>query len=117
MARFAMIAGLLFLAACSAPTPAPTAQEIIARAATLAPSDARLADLYAQSCQACHAHAESGAPLTGDVAAWKPRLAKGKPTLLQNVVGGIGGMPAGGQCFACSAADHEALILFMSTGT
>lgn len=116
MKRIALLAALGWLAACGPSAPAPSPAEIVARAATLTPSDARLAGLYTQSCQACHAHADTGAPLVGDVAAWKPRLAKGMPTLLQNVVSGVGGMPAGGQCFACSAADHEALIKFMSTG-
>ncbi len=116
MTRIALLVALGWLAACGAPAPAFTVQEIIARAPMLAPSDARLAGLYAQSCQACHAHADAGAPLVGDAAAWKPRLAKGMPTLLQNVVGGVGGMPAGGQCFACTAGDYEALITFMSTG-
>ena len=57
---------------------------------------------------------DSGAPLTGVTAQWKPRLDKGMPVLLRNVVEGVNGMPAGGQCFACTTDDYEALIRFMS---
>ena len=115
MRRRAIMAGFMFLAAACG-QPAPTPRQVLARAGTLLPSDARLAGLYTQSCQACHARADAGAPLAGDVTAWKPRLAKGKAALLQSVVSGVGGMPAGGQCFSCTAADYEALIAFMSTG-
>jgi cytochrome c5 len=34
--------------------------------------------------------------------------------LLKSTVGGLGGLPPGGQCFACSAGDYEALIRFMA---
>ncbi len=50
----------------------------------------------------------------GDHAAWEPRWAKGVPALLKSTVGGLGGMPAGGQCFACSQADYEGLIRFLA---
>ena len=63
----------LALGAC---TPAATSKEnpavIARRAAALAPPDARLADLYAHACKACHAAPASGAPLAGDEAG--PRL-------------------------------------------
>jgi cytochrome c5 len=80
----------------------------------MTPSDARLAGLYGQSCKQCHTLADSGAPLAGDRKAWEPRWAKGMPALLHSTVGGLGGMPAGGQCFACSTGDLEALIRFMA---
>ncbi len=80
----------------------------------MTPADPRLAGLYGQSCKACHTAADSGAPLAGDAAAWEPRWAKGLPALLKSTVGGIGGMPPGGQCFGCTAADYEALIRFMA---
>ncbi|AUN32404.1 c-type cytochrome [Niveispirillum cyanobacteriorum] len=82
--------------------------------AALRPADPRLAEIYAASCLACHTMADSGAPLTGDGEQWKPRLNKGMSVLLKNVVEGVNGMPAGGQCFACTPEDYTALILFMS---
>jgi cytochrome c5 len=113
MKKAAGLLALLMLAACGAPPAAPAAA---ARAQALKPADARLAGLYAQSCVACHTVGSSGAPLAGDAAAWAPRLRKGMPTLLQNTVGGLNGMPPGGQCFACTREDYAALITFMSEG-
>ena len=104
------------LCACSrdsVPTPATAAQTAV-RAASLRPGDERLAGLYDQSCRACHGNAQANAPLTGDRAAWAPRLKKGEAELLRNVLTGFNGMPPGGQCFTCTTADIEALIAFMS---
>jgi cytochrome c5 len=101
------------LAACS-PAPAPPSAASMARAAAMTPADPRLADLYAHACKACHASPASGAPLAGDRAAWAPRAAKGMPGLMKSVVGGYKGMPAGGQCFACTADDYRALVRFMA---
>jgi cytochrome c5 len=100
-------------APAAAPTPTSTAQ-IAARAATLAPTDARLSGLYEHSCKACHAEPRANAPLAGDRAAWRTRLAKGKPALLRSVLTGFNAMPAGGQCFTCTPRDYEALISFMA---
>ena len=58
--------------------------------------------------------ATSGAPLTGDRDAWQARLKKGLPALVGNAIGGLNGMPAGGQCVRCTAADYAALIRFMA---
>jgi cytochrome c5 len=99
-------------------TPKESPQEqhaiALAGAATAAPADERLAALYKQSCKACHSVEGSGAPLVGDRSQWDSRWNKGVPVLLQNVVAGFNGMPASGQCFACSATDLEALIAFLA---
>jgi cytochrome c5 len=34
--------------------------------------------------------------------------------LRASTISGLNGMPAGGQCFGCSAQDYEALITFMA---
>jgi cytochrome c5 len=101
----------LALAACGQGAPAITP----AQSAALVPADARLAGLYEASCKTCHTIAGSGAPLSGDAAAWKPRLKQGTPTLVAHAVQGFKAMPAGGQCAACTAQDFEALIAFMAT--
>ncbi|MBE0763098.1 cytochrome c5 family protein, partial [Escherichia coli] len=44
----------------------------------------------------------SGAPLTGDAAAWAPRLAQGIDTLLDHSINGYKGMPPMGMCMQCS---------------
>jgi cytochrome c5 len=100
----------LGLSGCSPAAPPITPAE----SARLTPADDRLASLYETSCKTCHAIAGSGAPLAGDGAAWKPRLAQGMPTLVDHTVQGFKAMPAGGQCARCSPDDYRALISFMS---
>lgn len=104
----------LALGACGAQPPAETPAQIAARAAVAAPADVRLAGLYNAACRNCHGNAGAGAPLTRDRTAWDGRWAKGEQTLLDHTVGGFNGMPAGGQCFSCSADDYRALIRFMA---
>jgi len=81
----------------------------------LRPDDTQLAAIYDRSCRSCHTIAATGSPLTGDTLAWSPRIEKGMPTLLDNVVNGYGGMPPFGMCMDCSAQDFEALIRFMAS--
>lgn len=105
---------LALLWACSGGAPAEDPAKTAARAAAMTPADPHLAQLYASSCKACHGQPGTGAPLVGDHAAWKPRADKGINELLKNVALGYKGMPAGGQCFSCSAADYRALVSFMA---
>ena len=113
MPRVSTLVACAALTACS---PAPDATSPASTsAATQLPGEQRLAGLYQTSCKNCHGIANSGAPLTGDRAQWDARWEKGLPTLMQNTVVGLNGMPPGGQCFACSSADYEALIRFMAS--
>jgi cytochrome c5 len=113
--RAALAASLLaMLAACGeGPQGAPPAEAV---SRSLQPVDPELAQVYQRSCASCHTVAATGAPLTGDVAAWTPRLDKGMDTLVDNVVNGFGGMPPFGLCMDCDAAQFESLISFMATG-
>ncbi len=52
--------------------------------------------VYTLACGACHTAGIAGAPKTGDVAAWKPRLAQGFDTLVKHAVEGFKTMPAKG---------------------
>lgn len=70
---------------------------------------------YQTSCFACHSTGAAGAPKSHDVEAWKPRMAKGMPALLESVHKGLNAMPATGLCANCSDDDYKALILFMSS--
>ncbi|MBA4215834.1 MAG: cytochrome c5 family protein [Burkholderiales bacterium] len=109
----ALLALLALLAGCgerAAPPSAASAASVDA----LRPADARLAAAYERSCLLCHGRLDSGAPATGDRAAWAPRLAKGLDVLVGNARNGIGGMPAAGLCTDCSDAELRDLILFMS---
>ena len=84
-----------------------------ATAATAMPADPALAQVYDSSCRLCHANPASGAPLTGDRAAWSPRIAQGVDTLLDHSINGYNGMPPMGLCMQCSEAQFVVLIGFM----
>ena len=109
-----LIAVCAGLAACAPKKPAAPDAQAFQRAASLTPTDPKLAALYAQSCRACHSISAAGAPLTGDRASWDPRWSKGMDALRASTIGGLNGMPAGGQCFSCTLQDYEALITFMA---
>jgi len=70
-------------------------------------------EIYNGSCMACHASGAAGAPKVGDAAAWAPRIAKGKDSLLTNATNGLNAMPPKGLCMACSEADLQAAIDYM----
>lgn len=107
-----LVAALLLAGCQSEPSPAkPLTPE---QSAALKPVDARIAGLYDQACRSCHTVADTGAPLTGDRSLWDARWAKGEASLLNSTIRGLNGMPAGGQCFACSPDDYKALIRFMA---
>jgi cytochrome c5 len=70
---------------------------------------------YQTACFTCHGTGAAGAPKAHDVEAWKPRLAKGIPALLESVKKGFNAMPATGLCATCTDDDYKALIAFMSS--
>ncbi|MEO8113441.1 MAG: c-type cytochrome [Phenylobacterium sp.] len=108
MRRHLPIAAAIFTLAACAPKPPPVDP------ATLKPADARLAALYAGACRACHLNPQSGAPVVGDAKAWSHRWAQGEDVLLDHVIQGYRGMPASGQCAACTPDDLKALIRFLA---
>ena len=109
----AALAALLSGCARESDATTPSAHAV-EQAAAATPADPRIADLYRQSCRACHTVAGSEAPLTGDRQAWDPRWDKGADALRSSTIRGLNGMPAGGQCFACTPQDYDALIRFMA---
>ena len=116
--KTAAIIGLAgFLTACGDKAPEVTLEEreaIIAQAEELMPEENELAEIYEYSCYSCHANPQTGAPLTGDVAAWAPRLEKGMDVLMDSTINGFEGMPPLGMCMDCSEDQFVALIAFMS---
>jgi cytochrome c5 len=78
------------------------------------PADPKLARLYAQTCKSCHTSPASGAPQTGDRAAWQPRVTPGMNVLLERTINGYKGMPPLGSCMDCTEQEFEALIRFMA---
>lgn len=111
--RLALV-GFVFtvlLAGCGeAPKSSPPQSEVSAAR----PADAELAQVYDNSCKLCHADPAAGAPLTGDIKAWEPRVAQGADTLLDHAINGYNGMPPMGMCMQCSQEQFLALITFMS---
>ncbi|MDE2410559.1 MAG: cytochrome c5 family protein [Sphingomonadales bacterium] len=112
MRSVVLLGAVALLAGCQAePPPKPLTPQ---QSAALKPANAKLAGLYEQACKSCHTVADTGAPLTGDRTKWDPRWAKGEEALLNSAVQGFRGMPAGGQCFACTPNDYRGLIRFMA---
>ena len=109
-----MLLPALLLAACADSGPGAGAGVSEQASRALVPADQALAEIYNRSCRRCHTVAATGAPLTGDAAAWAERVDKGLNTLVDNVVNGFGGMPPFGLCMDCDADQFEALILFMA---
>ncbi len=69
---------------------------------------------YNKSCATCHNVGVAGAPKTGDVAAWAPRIEQGMDTLYASAINGMPpAMPAKGMCFSCSDDDLRALVDYM----
>lgn len=80
----------------------------------LKPADPVIAEIYNRSCRSCHAQGAARAPLTGDTAAWAPRLEQGMEVLVDHTIDGFQGMPPGGMCFECDRETYRALIEFMA---
>ena len=70
--------------------------------------------LYDTVCMACHAAGITGAPKTGDKAAWKPRIATGKDALYNSALHGKNAMPAKGGSSAADADVKAAVDYMMS---
>ena len=72
------------------------------------------AQIFGQSCAACHASGIAGAPKLGDQVQWKTRLAKGTKVLYVNALNGTssstGVMPAKGGNAALSDTEVKAAV-------
>jgi cytochrome c5 len=94
----------------------PVAAAPPATAAVAEPKNGQ--ELFQQTCTACHGAGIAGAPKVGDAAAWKPRIAKGKPTLyehaLKGFTGSSGTMPAKGGSTASDALVQQAVDYMVS---
>jgi cytochrome c5 len=69
--------------------------------------------VYTKYCLACHGTGAAGAPKMGDAAAWAPRIAAGKDSLLANATNGLKAMPPKGLCMTCSDAELQGAIEYM----
>lgn len=76
---------------------------------------AAIEQTYLRSCHSCHGTGVAGAPRTGDVAAWSPRMEKGVDTLVANAINGFQAMPPRGLCFDCTEEEFAELIVMMAS--
>lgn len=75
----------------------PVAKFELAKAEAAAASGPRDgATIFNSICGACHNTGAAGAPKIDDKAAWAPRLAQGKDTLIKSVTNGKNAMPPKG---------------------
>lgn len=81
--------------------------------AAAAPDLAHGRKIYSQACAHCHDRGIAGAPKTGDVAAWKLRMAPGMESLYTVAIRGKGAMPAKGGNRSLSEADVKAAVDYM----
>ncbi|MDP3422049.1 MAG: c-type cytochrome [Thiobacillus sp.] len=99
----------------AAPAPAP-APEPAAKAASSPAADlVHGQQIYRQACAFCHDKGVAGAPKTGDIASWGPRLAQGMDALYTASLRGKGAMPAKGGNPALSDGDVKAAVDYMVT--
>ncbi|MEM0954042.1 MAG: c-type cytochrome [Pseudomonadota bacterium] len=72
-------------------------------------------EVYNSACMACHNSGAAGAPKLGDVAAWSPRISKGRDALHNSGLNGVAGtgMIAKGGCMACSDEEIIAAVDYM----
>ncbi len=70
--------------------------------------------VFNSTCQACHGTGAAGAPMVGDQAAWKPRIAQGIKVLYASALNGKGPimLPKGGNS-ALSDAEVKAAVDYM----
>lgn len=73
--------------------------------------------IYMNFCAPCHATGVAGAPKTGDMAAWGPRLKQGEKSLVERAIKGYQGskgfMPARGGNSALSDAEVANAVAYM----
>lgn len=100
--------------AAAQPKPAAPAPEPAAKAASVPATDlVHGQQIYRQACAFCHDKGVAGAPKTGDVASWGPRLAQGMDALYAASLRGKGTMPARGGNPALSDGDVKAAVDYM----
>lgn len=83
-------------------------------AASEKPDLARGQIIYRQACAFCHDKGVAGAPISGDAAAWSPRLAQGIDTLHASALHGKGAMPAKGGNPALADADVKTAVDYLA---
>ncbi len=91
---------------------------VTACASESAKADAAMGEkVYQENCATCHAGGIAGAPKVGDKEAWKPRIAKGMETMVDNAIKGFQGssgiMPARGGYVSLTDQHVRAAVVHM----
>ena len=73
--------------------------------------------VYKAACGACHTAGVAGAPKTGDLAAWAPRLKQGYDTLVKHAVEGFKGMPAKGGAANLDNIEVARAVVYMANAS
>ncbi len=73
--------------------------------------------VYKAACGACHTAGVAGAPKTGDLAAWAPRLKLGYDTLVKHAVEGFKGMPAKGGAANLDNIEVARAVVYMANAS
>lgn len=110
MMKLKLIASLVVVALLGACTEGAGGSAAAGGSAEVHPGE----QTYTRFCFSCHAAGIAGAPRTGSVEQWAPRIAKGADALLRTTIDGIPpGMPARGLCNQCSDQELADAVDFM----
>ncbi|MCW5588726.1 MAG: c-type cytochrome [Legionellales bacterium] len=71
------------------------------------------AKVYDAHCGVCHNTGAAGAPIKGNAADWKPRIAQGMDTLFKHAIQGINSMPPKGTCMSCSDDEIKDAVRYL----
>ena len=110
---------LLLAAGCGQPeTESATDMDVVPEAGSAETETAvamsqRQLEQWSASCALCHVTGVAGAPISGNVEQWQPRLAQGREVLLTHTLEGLNSMPPLGYCMSCEREDFVAMIDFM----
>jgi cytochrome c5 len=72
------------------------------------------AQIYQQTCAACHASGVANAPKLGDTKTWKPLIAEGQDVLTAHAWVGVRGMPAKGGRPDLSLDEFSKAVVYMA---
>ncbi|MFA6193037.1 MAG: c-type cytochrome [Sulfurimonas sp.] len=69
--------------------------------------------MYNESCKLCHGSDKMGAPVVGDIEAWRKVTEKGFENVVHNAIDGVGGMPPKGGYENFTNSEVQMIVEFM----
>ena len=69
--------------------------------------------MYNESCKLCHGSDKMGAPVVGDIEAWRKVTEKGVENVVHNAIDGVGGMPPKGGYENFTNSEVQMIVEFM----